>query len=342
VQANAGAAGYYLVLYQGDLLNALLKDSQRALTLPEKVALVGNIDFLTHDGKIPLGTALALEPGLARDPTRQVVAKTMDTTTGLQDNLVPPDLVPRYRQYLLDVYGERARALGWKGKPDESDDVRLLRRRLLDVVANQAEDPELIAQAKQLALAWLDDHKAVDPNLVNVVLSTAARHGDRELYQRVLAAARKETEENLRERLLFSLGMFRDPAIINDALAIMLSADFDPRQSVVILYGAVESPAGRDLAYDFVKENWNALTARLPTDYGASLPYVAQGFCDAGHYQDAKAFFEGHATEFTGGPRVLSQVLESINLCIAYKHAQESSVAEFLAKFKSENGEGAN
>ncbi len=88
VEANAGAAGYYFGLYEGNLLNALLKDDAQVLTLPEKVALVGNLSSLTSNGKLPLGRALAVAPSLAQDPDRQVVTKTMEITTGLQDNLV--------------------------------------------------------------------------------------------------------------------------------------------------------------------------------------------------------------------------------------------------------------
>ena len=172
---------------------------------------------------MPLGKALALAPALARSPARQVVTKTMEITTGLEENLVAEDLLPRYRQYLLDLYGGRARDLGWKSKPGESDDTRLLRPSLQGVVANQAEDPEAIAEAKKLALAWLDDHKAVEPDMVGVVLTIAARHGDRDLFDRMRAAAGKEKNESFRGNLLFSLGLFQDPEIIKVALPIVLS-----------------------------------------------------------------------------------------------------------------------
>jgi alanyl aminopeptidase len=341
VEANAGAAGYYFGLYEGNLLDALLKDDAQVLTLPEKVALVGNLSSLTRSGKIPLGRALALAPSLAQDPARQVVTKTMEITTGLQDNLVSEDLLPRYRQYLLDVYGGRARDLGWKTKAGESEDARLLRPALLSVLANQAEDSELIAQAKKLALAWLDDHKAVAPDMLGVVLVTAARHGDRDLFDRMRAAAKKEKEENFRGTLLFSLGSFQDPEIIKVALPIVLSDEFDSRESLGILWGPTQRRQTRDLAYDFVKQNWDRLITKLPTDTGSFLPYVAGGYCDAQHRQEVENFFRGRSTKYTGGPRILTQVLEGIDLCVAYKNAQEASVAEFLETYKPAQSVGA-
>jgi alanyl aminopeptidase len=341
VEANDGANGYYRVLYQGDLLDDLLKNNAQELSLPEKVGLIDDLAALTRNGKMPLGKALALAPAFAQSPARQVVTKTMEITTGLQDNLVSDDLLPQYRKYLLALYGGRARDLGWKTKPGESQDARLLRPSLQGLVANGAEDPEAIAEAKRLALAWLDDHKALDPDMVGAVLSIAARHGDRDLFDRMRAAARKETNESFRGNLIFCLGLFQDPEIIKTALPIALSGEFDVRESFDILFAPSERRQTRDLAYDFVKQNWDLLVAKLPTDTGAEVPYVAAGYCDAEHRKDAESFFTGRSTKFTGGPRILAQVLEGIDLCIAYKNAQEASVTEFLKSYTPDAGAGS-
>ena len=84
VEANAGANGYYRVLYQGDLLDDLLKNNAQELSLPEKVALIDDLAALTRNGKMPLGKALALAPAFARSPARQVVTKTMEITAGFR------------------------------------------------------------------------------------------------------------------------------------------------------------------------------------------------------------------------------------------------------------------
>jgi alanyl aminopeptidase len=334
VVANADADGYYRVLYQGDLLGNLLKNDAQALSLREKVSLIGDISALTSNGKIPLGKALTFAPALAGDSARQVVTKTMEITTGLEEkSLVSENLLPRYRQYLMDLYGGRARSLGWKAGPDDSDDTRLLRPRLLGVMASEAEDPAASAEAKKLAIAWLDDHKAVAPDMVGVVLTSAARHGNRELFDRMRAAARQEKDENFRGTLLFSLGLFQDPALIKTALPMVLTSEFDNRESLAILIGVSQSLKTRDLAYDFVKQNWDALVAKLPTDTGSFLPFVAGSYCDTGHRQDVEAFFKDRSTQYTGGPRILAQVLEGIDLCVAYQKTQQPSVTDFLQQY---------
>jgi len=332
VEANADADGYRVV-YQGNLLNNLLSNNAGPLTRAEKVSLIDDIQALTGNGMLPLATALALAPTLARDPERQVVSKTMKITTGLQDNLVEPSLLPRYREYLSDLYAARAAKLGWTAKPDDSDDDRLLRPVLADVMADQAEDAASIAEAKRLALAWLNDHQAVGPDMVDTVLVTAAQHGDRNLFDQMRAAAKREKNEQIQGTLLFAMGSFRDANIAAIAMPISLTDEFDSRQSLSILFGLSQSSKTRDLDYDFLKQNWDALVAKLPTDSGAFLPFVAAGFCDEQHRQDAKSFFDGRSTKFTGGPRNLAQVLEGIDLCVAYKKSQQPSVTEFLQKY---------
>lgn len=104
-------------------------------------------------------------------------------------------------------------------------------------------------------------------------------------------------------------------------------------QSVDILFRVAQSPKTRDVAYDFVKQNWDSLIVKLPTDFGAFLPYVAGGYCDEAHRQDAAGFSEGRSTKYSGGPRNLAQILERIDLCVAFKKAQQPSVTEFLKNY---------
>ena len=329
--ANADAAGYYLVRYQDGMLNSLLKD-EKTLSLPERVGLIGDLAALTQ-GYIPLGEAMALVPKFARNSDHAVVTKTLWIVGGLDDHLVPNNLKLNYRRYMSDQYKPRAEQLGWKAKAGEDDDSRLLRPNLFGVVANQAEDREFIEQGMKLALAWLEDHKAVDPDMVSAVLNTAARHGDRSLFDRLRAQAKKEADENLRGWLLSAMGSFRDPAITKVALPIILTDEFDNRESLTILFNAAASPQTRDIAYDFLKQNWDTLVAKLPTDFGAFLPFAAGNYCDPQHRADAEAFFKDRSTKYTGGPRNLSQVLEGISLCAANKDASQSSVAEFLKNY---------
>jgi len=331
IYGNAGESGYYRTLYGDGMLGKIVKDD-KALTLPERVGMIGDIASLTK-GYMTIGDAMALMPKFAADSNGRVVSKTLGIVGNLDDFLVPENLVPKYRKYLSDLYLTRAKQLGWAAKPGESDEDRLLRPILLRTVANRAENTELIEQAKKLANAFLSDRKAVDPDMVGAVLSTAARHGDRAFFDRLHEEAKKETDENRQGAMVSALGQFPDPAILKDSFAILLNGEVDPRLGIGVIFSAPAGSVANRQAYEFVKNNWDALLAKLPGNYGSFLPFVAGSFCDDAHRGEAQAFFGDRATKVPGGPRNLQQALEGISLCVANKQANQASIVEFLNKY---------
>jgi alanyl aminopeptidase len=332
VLANEDQAGYYRVLYQGDLLSRLLTERGARLTLAERAGLVSDLGAFVRSGRMAAGEVLARVPDLLRESDRHIVSGTVDIVLGM-NNLIPDELRPHYARYIRKIYGPRARALGWRPRKGEDDETRLLRPQLLGLVAGEGEDPVLIAEAGRLARRWLDDRRSLDGDLVGPILRIAARNGDRALFDRLHAEARKTTDLRQRNDLLWAMSAFRDAEILKAAFAIPLTDEFHPTEAMGLIWGPSGDPKTRPLAYEFVKTNFDALVAKLPRDEGAYLPYIAGGFCDEERRAEVEAFFKDRSTKFTGGPRVLAQVLEGIRLCTALKTAQQPSLEAFLMKF---------
>jgi alanyl aminopeptidase len=260
-----------------------------------------------------------------------VLQANLDLVESLESH-VPEALSPRYAAFVRELYGARAHALGWKAAAGENEDTRLLRRALVLAVGKLGDDASLGREAASLALRWLQDPQAVDPDMVEVVLELAARHGDRALYERLAAEAAKTTDRDRRVQLIDALGSFRDPAIVRSALALSLAEGLDPRESIGILFRASRDARTQPLAYEFLKTNKTAVEHRLPRDYGAFLPRVGRRNCDPEGRADLVAAFKPEASQFPGGPRVLDQVVEGIDLCIAERKVVGPSVSAFLEK----------
>lgn len=337
VVLNARESGYYRTLYEGGLLDGVLADGGRHLSVPERVGLLSDIQAAVSSGDLPAGTALRLVPEFAGDPNRQVVSSTVNITRSINEHLVPDDLRPNYRRFIEKTYSVKARELGWQPKPGEDDDTGLLRPVLLDLAANVGEDATLIAQADKLARQWLDDHSAVSSDMAGLVLKTAARNGNRSLYDRLLAELNKTKDEDTRGDLLAAISSFRDPAIVKANFEMLVSGRLDPRESFGLLMGPMKDPGTRAMPFEFVRRNYDQVIASLPqsvgVDAGAYMPMIATGFCDEQHRTEAAEFFNGRAAKAVGGPRMLDQALEQISLCIARQKAQEPDVAAFLRNY---------
>ena len=333
VLANAGA-GYYRVLYAGSILGKVLADGGKHLTAGERVSTLSDVAALARSGDVPMATALALVPVFANDPDRPVVESVQRIAAAPRDLLVSDAMRPRYRRFVSDVFGARARALGWKAKPGEDEDTQLLRGELVPFVANEGDEPALVADAMRLANAWLKDRGAVDALMAPYVLDVAARHGDMELFQEFRAQAKKTTDRRERVRLLSALGRFQDPAIVPAALNVTLSEDFDARESVSVLREIAADRETRGQAWVFLQANFDRIVARLPRESPARFPMLASGFSDAAHRAEVEAFFRDKSPKYMGGPRVLAQSLEQIQLRGAFKAAQQESVNDFLNHYE--------
>jgi alanyl aminopeptidase len=330
VLANEGQLGYYRVHYQGDMHGKLL--AVKTLTMPERVGLLGDLAALVESGHMPVGKALERLPALAKDSNRHMTSAMFELMWFVAGDTVPKQLRPNRARFVRKLLRARARDIGWAAAKGEPDDRRLMRPTLLGWVANTGEDPEQIATAKKLAEKWLVDHKAVDPDVAGLALKVAARYGDKALFERFRAAAKAEKDHKERSMLLGAMGAFRNPEIVKVALQIPLTDEFETRDSVTLVWGAFGEEETRELAYQFVKTNLDALLARLPRDYGTYFVGMATSFCDEAHRDDSLAFFKDRAPAYLDGPRALARMVERTDLCIARRAAWRPSLVEFLSR----------
>ncbi len=332
--ANDGELGYYRASYPADILQKLLgPDGRKKLDLAETVGLLDDVQALADAGRMPLGDILALTPSLVLDERRQVQRFVIGSLAGLHNHFVSDAERPSYARLIDKIYAQKAHALGWTPKAGEDEDTRLLRGGLVALVADEGQDKELAGEARTLALKWLADRKAVSPDVAGAVLGVAARTGNRALFDKLHAEAKRAGDRHDREQILRAIGSFRDPAIAKSALQLVGSTEFDPRESLQILWGLAGDNATRQLAWDFLKANFDSLLKRLSGEQLSFTPFMAVSFCDEPHEKDMEAFFKDRSPKLPGGPRMLAQATESSELCRAYLAAQKPSVEAFLKKY---------
>ncbi len=334
--ANEKEIGYYEAQYDGDSIAKLL-DHSNELTLAEEVGVLGDLHTLAVSSQTPWDQVLGLAPKLKHDKRPEITRAAIELAQIPQEYL-DPNLMPKYASYVEDTFGDQARELGWQDKPGDTPDQRLLRPELVGFVARWGKDPQLIAEAKQLANAWLENHKAVTPDVTTSILATAARNGDSAFYEKVVTAAKSEQDPYFKPMLISTLGDFSNPELLKRSLAMAFDGTFDLRLSIRMLFGLTSTPEGANLAYQYVKEHYDDIKAKLPravnTDYSAYLPSIAAASaCSDSAQSDMKIFFESRMKDVIGGPRNLENALETVHLCTAAKPTAEEQIAKFLSAY---------
>jgi cytosol alanyl aminopeptidase len=165
---------------------------------------------------------------------------------------------------------------------------------------------------------------------VDDILSIAAQHGNRELFERGLAELGKPKDREDLKRILSFLGNFRNPDIEVKALDLVLSDAIEPMESIRILGFAASHRETRPTAYAFVKAHYDALSKRLSQEMMARLPLYFSSFCDESVKADVARFFGEPSQAILGARRLLDQSLERISINIAFRAAVRPQLAAFF------------
>jgi alanyl aminopeptidase len=334
---NAESAGYYVTDLAGDLRTKIFANP-KALPLNEDLGLLADVTMLVDNGSLPAGEALALlskiDPARNRHLTRAALGgfRQAGLLQTIRLDAVPDAMRPQWAKYIQKLFGAQARKLGIAPKAGEDDDVRLLRPLLIGIVGDDGRDKEIIAESKKLALRWLEDKKAISPEMQTTVLNIAAHHGDAAFYDKLLALAKQSKQAKERGEYLEALGMFRDPELQKRNREIVLSDAFDIREVGTLAFGGINDDTSREAMWTWFKANYDAYVGKLPEPSRGFVIRIGGGFCDEAHQKEVQDFFGERIKAIRGGPRTLKSVTERIGSCARLRAAQQPSVLAFLKK----------
>lgn len=334
VMPNEDGAGYYRTRYDGAGLRALAAVFGTELTVRERMQLASDVGAVADAGQLPAGDALALVPTFLGDADLRVYRQGVGLLHLVRPRELPERLRPAFARAVEKLLGPRARTVGWAPRAGEDPEMARVRPMLLGLMAEEAHDRGIIAEAQKLADRWLADHATVAPDMVRPVLRLAALGGDAGYFDRLLAAARKTSDRRERGMLLATLGAFRAPALTERALALVVTPGFDLRETWPIVQTALGDRETRQRAWDFLKAHFDAIVGRMREDEVTWLfGGVPGAFCDEAHRRDLASFLGARAAAHPGAPHALDEALDHERTCEEAEARNRDAVARFLAQF---------
>jgi hypothetical protein len=123
-----------------------------------------------------------------------------------------------------------------------------------------------------------------------------------------------------------------DPKIVEQAMAISLTDEFELRESLSLLQGGFTDRKTRMFAYEFVKKNFDAILKKLPEPFRPYMAFTFVPLCDESKKAEVEAFFKPRMDKIEGGARMMAQALESFTLCAAARKQQTPGVVAFLKR----------
>jgi aminopeptidase N len=323
---NADARGYYITEYDPAAVAALATRTP-PLTAPERISLLGDEWRLVAAGRHEVGTYLDLAAAFAADSTPAVLTEATRRLAFVKQAIAGASERERFDAWVSRTYRPVLDRVGIDPSPQDDEETNSRRGVLWQLLAD---DAALQSSAKARARAYMADPTSLPPSLAAPVLEVAAAGGDEALYDAYLQrmkAATNSPEEFY--RYFNALASFREPALVTRTLRYALSPEMRSQDTPLLLEQMLASPAARDAAWTFIKQEWPALTEKVGVFQ--SMPMIVGGlgtFCSTERAADIRAFFAAHSVPEAA--RSLTQALERIETCAAVRDRQAAPFRRWL------------
>ena len=220
------------------------------------------------------------------------------------------------------------RDLGWAPKVNESTAARELRGFLATLLGTMGEDAEVQSAALGLFTSWKKDRGSVDPNVVPALVSTLAYTGGKARFEEFLALSRDAATDQEKLRFLRALGEFRERALFNAAIEMMLSEVKTDDAPYILGAYLVTEHAGR-ATWDAIRANWGKILKRFPTSGTVRMIEGCSALDTPRLAAEVEQFFA--RTRVPQGDMAVAQMLERLSVNVRLRQAESSRLSSYLA-----------
>ncbi len=334
LKINLGESGFFRTAYSPELLEKLRKPlSSGKLSELDRLGLVRDAFALVEGGITETAEALKLATEYGGETGYTVWAELSIGLRKVFNLLSDKSVAENYKKFACSIFEKSLKKVGWKARKGESHETVLLRTLVLGNAGDYG-DAKTITVAKKLMSDFLQKGKPVPADIRSALYGIASENGGEKEFRKIMALYKKETLHEEQGRLGRALASFKQKNLLKETLDFALSKAVRGQDSLSIVVSVWSNPAGRDLAWQFVKKNWGVFLERYGSG-GHSLSRLLKagaGFNTRSAYNDFKNFFKTHPAP--GAVRAVSQVLEKIDGNILWLARDGKKIEHWLCTYK--------
>ncbi|XP_006013192.1 endoplasmic reticulum aminopeptidase 1 isoform X2 [Latimeria chalumnae] len=318
IKFNVGMNGYYIVHYEGegwDALIDLLKKNHTALSSNDRASLINNAFQLVSIEKLLLDKALELTLYLKHE------SKIMPVFQGMSE-LIPiyklmekremDEVENQLKAYIVDLFQGLIDQQLWTD--DGSVSERMLRSSLLVFACVRKYQP-CADKAEEYFQKWKESNGTLslpsDVALAIFAVGAQTQEGWEFLFEKY----RKSLSSSERSQIKVALTISRDPEKLQWLMEQSLKGDLVKTQDLpfIVVYVA-KNPAGYQLAWKFLKKNWDKLVQKFELG-SPSIAHMVTGvtnqYSTRMMLEEVREFF-GSLKDNGSQLRCVQQTLETI------------------------------
>lgn len=334
VKVNQGTVGYYRTQYPPEML-AQLVPAIRDKSLPplDRLGMLDDLFAMVQSGQTPTVEVLKLMEAFSNEDNYTVwssINNVLSKLALLLSHTEFEDMFKAYGRQLMSGVGAR---LGWDPKENESHLDTLLRSLIIGRLG-WFKDEAIITEAKRRFSDHVGGKALLPADLRSPVYKAVLSMGDNETYNTMLRLYREADLHEEKDRISRALGAISDETILQKVLQFAMSDEVRSQDSVFVIVSVAMTKRGRELAWNFFKENWQELMDRYQGGFllARLVKFTTENFASEERAKEVEDFFRDHPTP--GTERTVQQSSESIRLNAAWLKRDGEAIYNYLASSK--------
>ncbi|KAI4316496.1 hypothetical protein L6164_024476 [Bauhinia variegata] len=324
IKLNVDQTGFYRVKYDEGLAARLRYAVEKQyLSATDRYGILDDLYALCMARHESLTSLLTLM-GAYREELEYTVLSNLITisykVTRIAADAVP-ELLDCIKQFFVNLLQYSAERLGWDPKPGESHLDAMLRGEVLTALAKFGHDLTL-DEATRRFQAFLENRNTplLPPDIrkaTYVAVMWRAGKSNRLGYESLLKVYRETDLSQEKTRILSSLSSSPDPDLVFEVLNFMLSPEVRSQDAV---FGLAVSQEGREIAWTWLKENWEKISKTYGSGFLITrfVSAVVSPFASFEKAKEVEEFFATHSTPAIA--RTLKQSLERVHINANWVH----------------------
>lgn len=308
VKLNMGETGFFRTDYPSQML-AALRGAVKAkkISAIDRLALVRDAFALSESGNLPTTQALEFAKAYENETDYTVWVNLASGLAEIRNLIFNPVFYPQFEAFGRKIFEKIARRLGWQAKKGESHTTGLLRSLILNQLISYNHQPTITK-----GLTIFKSKTTVPPDIRAAVYHAMAKSGSAKQHSNFLKRYKQENLSEEKNRIGRALGQFSNQKLLKKTLEFAMSKSVRIQDTASMFSAVWANPAGKAVAWQFTKANWEKLLKRYPSSGHMLSRFIKPAARFTSNYEAEQfaKFFKTHKAP--GAKRALAQVLEKI------------------------------
>ena len=323
VVLNEGGHGFYRVRYTPELLQRLVRLMPNGLAAIERFNIINDAWASTVAGLMPMADYLDLTAQFKPDRDKNVWEIILGSLHTLNRMIDASDR-PKLEALVRDRVGPAFADLGWIPQKGESELTKQFRAEIIRALGILGNDQAVQQRATELYAI----PNSVDPNILPAIIAILAHIGDdaryREYVQRFKHAATPQEER----RYLYSLALYQPRELLQHTLQKAINGEIRTQDAPFMVRMVMGSVYGRELAWDFVKQQWDTMDRLYPKNGLRRMCEGITSLVTPELERDVRRFFVERKIDLGG--KTLEQYLEQLHIGVTLRERDGKTLARYL------------